>query len=45
MLPQHDMTVTPYVQEDEIYRRAAMDGWLYLDVRDVNNIKEVTYSQ
>ena len=32
------------LQDDLIWEQAAMDGWLYLDVRDVNNIQEVTYT-
>ena len=33
-----------FVQEDQIYRRAAMENWVYLDVRDKDNIQEVTIS-
>eukprot|EP00090_Calanus_glacialis_P028129 TRINITY_DN4506_c0_g1_i6.p1 TRINITY_DN4506_c0_g1~~TRINITY_DN4506_c0_g1_i6.p1 ORF type:complete len:402 (-),score=64.60 TRINITY_DN4506_c0_g1_i6:206-1411(-) len=31
-------------EEDQIYRRAAMENWVYLDVRDKDNIQEVTIS-
>eukprot|EP00092_Neocalanus_flemingeri_P006359 GFUD01006845.1.p1 GENE.GFUD01006845.1~~GFUD01006845.1.p1 ORF type:complete len:394 (-),score=65.44 GFUD01006845.1:16-1137(-) len=30
-------------EEDQIYKRAAMPGWVYLDVRDLDNIQEITY--
>ena len=32
------------IEEDQIYRRAAMEGWVFLDVRDKDNIQEVTIS-
>merc|ERR1711892_1404044 len=32
-------------EDDQIWEKAALPGWLYLDVRDVNDIQEVTFSQ
>jgi len=31
-----------YTEEDHINQRAAMDNWIFLNVRDKNNITEVT---
>ena len=32
-----------YIKEDSVYRRAAMANWVFLNVRDVDNITEQTY--
>ena len=32
-------------EEDQVNRRAAMEGWIFLDVRDQTNITELDFSK